>query len=416
MKKYLILISLFFFQVSYALEAEYKTFGGRTISDGSSLGDYIAYYFNFGLVFAAGAAVLIMIFAGINYLISGDNFSKRLIAKKMIFNSLFGLLLALGSVLILNTINPDSETFVPELESGKYSEGINLVNGDNKTWVNDNMSKVTQEYASIEWLSPAEDLPAVYVFSAPDYTGPSQEVKNGSSVSIPINASIWFLWSKPGSYILYNGTDFSKGDKNLPLSSTQDKTALAIDFFNNSAKSIKINQDKDDASISYGAILFSEARYEGSCVWTFSDISNLSEDKDPENHPAIGLDETSSIKRIVGSSTGAQITIFNRANCQYFDDDKGTRKCTINTIKTNIDIAEECKTQGERADFTNEEVLSINFDSDNAGVLLVSNNNTCQYFEKTGPNKCISLIKYGNIYDPDNKILPKYLTLFSLNK
>ena len=415
MKKYiytLIVLFLFFFQMVYALEAEYKTFGGRTISDSSTLGDYIAYYFNFFLVFATGAAILVIIFAGINYLISGDNFNKRLVAKKMIFNSFFGLLLAFGSIVILNTINPDSDDIIAPLDSQEYNEGIYLIKGGNKKIVNDNLAKVTEDYDSIEWISPPEDLLAVYVFDSPDYFGSSQEVLNGDGVNISANSSIWFLWTKPGSYILYNGIDFTKGSKNLPLSSTKDKVALAVDFFDDATQSIKINQRKNDTSIEYGAILFSEARYEGSCVWVMHDVPNLDEVlNDNENNPPIGIDKISSVKKITTSpAVGTAIIIYNRANCQNIEEDKSSKKCTINKTKENIKIDEECK------DFVGEEVLSINFDSSNAGVLLKGSNDSCQYFEKLGGNECISLIKYGNIYDPDNKIYPKYLTLFSLNK
>jgi hypothetical protein len=415
MKKYLILLFLFISQKTYALENEYDSFGGRTISDASTLGDYILYYFNFFLVVAAGAAFIIIIFAGINYLISGDNFTKRLTAKKMIFNALIGLLIALGSVTILNTISPGN-TVIPELNSQDYSEGINLIReGDNKTWVNDNVKKVAKDYNSIDWISPSEDLPAIYIFETPDYTGFSQEILNGSSVFVPENSSIWFLWNKPGSYILYDSVDFKKGNKDLPLSLTKDKTSLAVDLFDNITRSIKINQPKNDSTKEYGLILFTEERFEGTCVWSFNDISDLSIDKDPENHLAIGLDQLSSIKKIIGSTEkGAQITIYNRANCQNLEHDKSSKKCTINTSKTNINIIEECLNQ--QVDFRGEEVLSINFDSDNAGVLLKANNGNCQYFEKKGVNTCISLIKYGNIYDPKKDILPEQLTLFSLDK
>lgn len=423
MKKYLIILSLFIFNIAYALEADYESFGGRTISSGSTLGDYIAYYFNLGLAVAAGAAVLIITFAGVNYLISGDNFSKRLIAKKMIFNSLFGLFLALGAIAILNTFNPDIDTVIPVINSQDYVDGINLVGPSGKTWTNDNLIKTSDNYTGIEWLSPAEDIYSVYVFEKPEFLGNSIEVPNGFSVPVPIDHSIWFLWNKPGSYILYNGINFTKGiDKQLPFSSVKDNKALSTDIFDNATKSIRINQSKpeDDLETEYGVILFTEDRFQGNCAWTFHDIADLSADPgdSPENNLPIGLDQLSSIKRIVGLKAGdAVVTIYNRANCQWFNEDKSSKKCTIPTdwSKQNLDIATFCLAQG--VDFTNEEVLSIEFNAGNPGVLLKEGkNNTCQYFEKNSPNTCISLIKYGNIYNPEEGILPAQITLFSLKK
>jgi len=425
MKKYLIILFLFIFNIAYALEADYETFGGRTISSGSTLGDYIAYYFNLGLAVAAGAAVLIITFAGINYLISGDNFSKRLIAKKMIFNSLFGLFLALGAIAILNTFNPDMDTVIPVINSQDYVDGINLVGPSGKTWTNDNLIKTSDNYTGIEWLSPVEDLYSVYVFEKPEFSGDSIEVPNGSSVPVPIDHSVWFLWNKPGSYILYNGINFTKGtDKQLPFSSVKDNKALSTDIFDNATKSIKINQPKpeDDPETEYGAILFTEDRFQGNCAWTFHDIADLSADPgdSPENNLPIGLDQLSSIKRIVGLKAGdAVVTIYNRANCQWFNEDKSSKKCTIPTAssKQNLDIVSFCEAQNPGVDFTNEEILSIEFNAGNPGVLLKEGkNNTCQYFEKNSPNTCISLIKYGNIYNPEEGILPAQITLFSLKK
>jgi len=112
------------------------------------------------------------------------------------------------------------------------------------------------------------------------------------------------------------------------------------------------------------------------------------------------------------------VTIYNRANCQWFDEDKSSKKCVIppTLSKQNLDIATFCEAQWG-VDFTNEEVLSIEFNAGNPGVLLKEGkNNTCQYFEKNSPNTCISLIKYGNIYNPEEGILPTQITLFSLKK
>ncbi len=403
-----IFFSCFLPIIARATEVEYESFGGRTISDNSSLGEYVAFYFNFLLIIAAGAAFLIIIFAGINYLISGDNFVKRITAKKMIFNALFGLLIALGSITILNTINP-SRIIEDTLEDQKYNDGINLIKQDNnKNWANDNIYKTTEEYVSVEWLSPKEDLLAIYVFNNPNFEGTSVEIPNGSSGVIPANSSIWFSWAIPGAYNVYDDKDYKLKNKALPLSSTKDKEALSQDIFDDVAQSIKIFQP-DDNKIRYGLILFTESDYRGTCSWTLNDIPDLDISSDQENNPFLGIDKLSSLKRIKTNNSGAQITIYNRINCKQIDTDPESKKCTINNLNENLNIKEKCpEFEGE--------VLSINFDTDNAGALLKSNNNNCQFFEKLGNNNCISLIKYGYTYDADNKISPTFLTLFSLDK
>lgn len=63
------------------------------------------YYYAFALV---GAAALLMIVIGaIKYMIAGDNMEKVKDAKDTIFSAIAGLLLALCSYIILNTINPE---------------------------------------------------------------------------------------------------------------------------------------------------------------------------------------------------------------------------------------------------------------------------------------------------------------------
>lgn len=87
--------------------------GGETKTDietGQS-GVYLTYYlqavFSFGITVAAIAAVMSLVFAGVQYMTAYGNPAAISSAKERIINALFGLLLAISAWLILYTINPD---------------------------------------------------------------------------------------------------------------------------------------------------------------------------------------------------------------------------------------------------------------------------------------------------------------------
>jgi hypothetical protein len=61
----------------------------------------------FAIVAGALLAVILIIVAGIIYIMAGGNVGKTAMAKDMIQNALLGLLIIAGSYLILYTINPD---------------------------------------------------------------------------------------------------------------------------------------------------------------------------------------------------------------------------------------------------------------------------------------------------------------------
>lgn len=77
-----------------------QSVGGENI-----FGDYMANFIPFVLVFAAMAAVVQMVIGGFEYALS-EAITNKQEAKDRITSALTGLLLAMGSFLILNTINP----------------------------------------------------------------------------------------------------------------------------------------------------------------------------------------------------------------------------------------------------------------------------------------------------------------------
>lgn len=70
------------------------------------LGMFLAQAFQFGLAIAAALAVIMIVWGGVEIMLSESLFKKE-DGKKKVWDAIWGLLLALVSWLILYTINPD---------------------------------------------------------------------------------------------------------------------------------------------------------------------------------------------------------------------------------------------------------------------------------------------------------------------
>ncbi len=75
------------------------------ITRASTLGDFLAQVFQIGLALAAALAVVMIVWGGVEVMLSETPFGKSN-GKEKIWNAIWGLLLALVSWLILFIINP----------------------------------------------------------------------------------------------------------------------------------------------------------------------------------------------------------------------------------------------------------------------------------------------------------------------
>jgi hypothetical protein len=89
---------------------ESTAFPGVTLNSGVSLGTFLAEAFQFGLALAAALAVIMIVWGGVEIMLSESVFKKE-DGRKKIWDAIWGLGLALVSWLILYTINPDILNF-----------------------------------------------------------------------------------------------------------------------------------------------------------------------------------------------------------------------------------------------------------------------------------------------------------------
>ncbi len=89
--------------------------------DDNTLGKYLDGMFKLGIALCTGLAVLMIIIGGIQY-VSSDAWSKKTDGRERIFAALTGLLIALGSWVLLNTISPRLVSTELSLERVELSE------------------------------------------------------------------------------------------------------------------------------------------------------------------------------------------------------------------------------------------------------------------------------------------------------
>lgn len=105
-----------------------------TVEEGESVSfpEYIALIFQLGLGAAAILAVLMIVFAGIQYIGSAISPSGKQAAKDRMYGAIGGLFLILISVLLLRTINPDLSDFnfcIPPIGEFGSDECLQLSGG-----------------------------------------------------------------------------------------------------------------------------------------------------------------------------------------------------------------------------------------------------------------------------------------------
>ena len=85
---------------------EPDAFSGFTATGSGQLGQFLSQAFQFGLALAAALAVIMIVWGGVEIMLSESAFKKG-DGKQKIQDAIYGLLLALVSWLILYTINPN---------------------------------------------------------------------------------------------------------------------------------------------------------------------------------------------------------------------------------------------------------------------------------------------------------------------
>lgn len=126
-----------------ALAMSYPEMGGIEINSETTAAQYVVYFFNFAIAIGAFFAVVILVMAGMEYVMAKGDPGKLSSAKDKIKNAALGLVILLASYMILNTINSQltnvSIDTLPRQEGGEVE-----VNDGNGVYLYDSENFVSQ--------------------------------------------------------------------------------------------------------------------------------------------------------------------------------------------------------------------------------------------------------------------------------
>jgi len=182
MKKIILLISvlviLTFALEVFALEVGWpKSPGipGVNLTDDSNLADLIRYFYEWGIAFGGLAVFIALVIAGFQYLTSMGNPALMKEAKDRITSALLGLVLLLGSWLILNTINPQlTNLYIPS-----YDLKIDLAKIE--TSIREEYDNVSKEVKEASEVGPCDSVKVTYTYDEGSISG-ERDIEAGSYV------------------------------------------------------------------------------------------------------------------------------------------------------------------------------------------------------------------------------------------
>lgn len=439
MKKYilLILLFLFFFQVAYALEniyPEIKIPGGTyTINENSSLGDYVAYALVMIIIMATVILLMVLMWAGVNFIMSGGDPGRISKAKEMAINGFVGMIILLSFYLILNSINPGIIDVV-EPNLGECSEGgilLALKDGTNtiKTCISQSNGKIEKEIIEAKWFFDRGQVKEVWAFDDYDFKGNAtsifQDGVGGSSACMPREdyskeGDVSGLVGKKSIYIIPRLHGFYFYDKTnyginsyTPFFVSQSVSNIADKYpgFDNKASSFSTIQATSEitgltytCNIHPKAIIFEEANYSGKCSLLYSSKSSSlqapSELPDQGNNTYIGNNKMSSIivynidKDKEYDSDKGRIILYNALACPESDVSGGLlSKCEIKISAHHSIVLEmnDIKTICPDWDL-NSYIQSIRIPDGKGAVIIMTGNGNCAYFDKSKVNSANCII------------------------
>lgn len=359
---FLLTASAFTIFAAKDLEVQYPTIPGVTtpVSTKTMLPDYVEYIFRLAISISGLVVFGVIIYAGFLFLTAGDNPTQMEDAKDRIFNALVGLIVLLGSYIILTTINPQLVILPGEIQRSGVELHSNSSCGGNieegTAWHFDrsesDIPAITRgmSFNSIEYLSNPGFLD-VFLYSQTNFEpeGLGINPAAGSSgncfllSSSPLSMKL--DWKTPGVY-LYEQPNYS-GSPKIVLNNVN-----KLDDWDNKIKSIKL---KPSGDIKFGAVLHENEDYKGQCKVFLEDSTDT------------GVFGASSVSVFspTNETYGEGVTLCKNPDCEEDTDCKAKGDCKIGPLKGDIP-----------------DLATYNFD-DKAMALVINGNYIAVLFRKT---------------------------------
>ena len=141
---------------------------------------YLSYLFYFAIESVGIIAFVILVYGGVAYLVSAGSVTKMKSARTKIYGGLFGIMIVLGSYLIIRTINPSlvgitDEPLIPSHGICLYSQPDVDTGKQDLFCIQESTPEIILpagfEIDFIEIESPEEELSAIFIFPEYNYDG-----------------------------------------------------------------------------------------------------------------------------------------------------------------------------------------------------------------------------------------------------
>jgi len=240
------------------LEVEYPYVGGFKPSEHSTMPQLIAYWYKLIIWIAGIMAVLITIGGGITYISSTGNPYMMNRARSIIFSGLTGLVIIMGSYLILHIINP--QLGAPSSQS-LPSLGIWLENPDGSKFVLGNdASEIPLDFNYPKYIcfptsSRAlieKQIKGLFLYSKKNFEGKATSIYPPAGeqcvniVGLPSVKSIKVWWDLPGVYI-WAENDSEYEVPFLIRSTNADISNVLGDFYDHRWTEVQVENSTDTA-------------------------------------------------------------------------------------------------------------------------------------------------------------------------
>jgi len=454
MKKYkyilLIFLLLLSFQSVYAVENNYpeiKTpFGTYSINESSTLTDYVSYAFM--MIIAMGAVILlvILIWSGVNFIMSGGDPGRISKAREMAINGFMGMIILLSVFLILNSINPGIiNTENPNLS--ECSEGgilLTLNDGTNitKTCISQSSEKLnlTGDIIGTEWFYEKNDIKEVWAFTGENFTGTATSVymdinplnyiipEKISGADIPSGTKSIYILPRLQGFYFYDSVNYGTTKErtffvNQSVSNINETNRAS--FSKKASSFTSIYTPIQEGSATYfkqpKAVIFENANFSGKCSLLNSARSETLQypTEFPDNNQGVAYFGNNKMSSIIVYSVEGKSDI-NQGKVVLYN----TLSCAKESVSTNqqlsmceIDIKEhksqilnmKTKTSENFGSFPDGEgcsnwdgdsyVNSIYFPDGIGGVIVIGSNGTCAYFTPSSGKHCIGDLRGSGVYE-----------------
>ena len=264
---FLTLVSVNFVFSQWTPEVKYPEIGTKTITKTTSLPEYINYIFSLAIIVGVIVAVGVLIYGGFLYLTSAGKPEQLNDAKSRIFNGFLGLVILLGSYLILNTVNP--QLTIIRLEPIVLTQGVKLIDrtdGTASTTVGSQVPDIQKEFG--------EDFQPTEIHILPGSRG-KIEAKGYSSPNYQGTSTPWIATEGSATFGVIKSLDIRGISAGVYLSKSQPdgstKTAIPLlGDAENLQNSLGIN-DPDKIRVDnrgendFAAILYEDDNFHGQC-------------------------------------------------------------------------------------------------------------------------------------------------------